>query len=454
MATFEKIYDLSPIFLQNLMCSVSGKIKYTSRYGTEYWKARQFCAKFDSWSLSKQKRYQNSQLLEFIRFADSHSKFYHELYAGIDLEKIKTVQDLSLLPIVDKEMLREHIDEVYTLGAKKSILGNTGGTTGKSLVVRQTRSDVMTRMAILDHFKSRVGFENLKMRRATFNGKHIIPPSQKRPVYWRYNAPCRQMIYSSFDLTEDKMGYYVENLNKFKPQALDGFFSSICDIASYIERHDAKLSFQPVAVFPTSETLTEAGRALIERVFKCKVYDQYASSEGAPFVTECRYQTLHVELNTGVFEFLEDGEILITSFTTHGTPLIRYAIGDKMEKGDMSATCQCGLCGPIIKRIDGRKLDFLYRPDGARINAGNVSNLLKYLPSSVIRTQFRQSKVDELTILIEVDRKKFQESDKTKLLEECKHTFGHKMRVTINGVDSIPRADSGKFRMIINSVKV
>ena len=100
-------------------------------------------------------------------------------------------------------MLRENIESVMTIPESEAEISHTGGTTGKSLTVRSTRDDEFQRMAMLDHFKSRVGFEHLKMRRATFNGKHIVPPRQKKKVFWRYNAACKQMIYSSFHLTED-----------------------------------------------------------------------------------------------------------------------------------------------------------------------------------------------------------------------------------------------------------
>ena len=33
MGVFEKVYDRSPIFFQNFMCSVSGYKKYRERYG-------------------------------------------------------------------------------------------------------------------------------------------------------------------------------------------------------------------------------------------------------------------------------------------------------------------------------------------------------------------------------------------------------------------------------------
>ena len=452
MGYLERIYDRSPIFFQNIMCTCSGFSKNRNRYGKVYEEYRAFLKDFDTWPLEKQLAYQQEELRKFLRYAVDNSAYYAKLYDNIDIDAIREPADLRMLPIVDKEMLRGNIDDVMTIGKKGAVEGHTGGTTGKSLVIRSTRKDIMQRMAMLDHFKARVGFEHRKMRRATFNGKHIIPPTQKKKVFWRYNAACKQMIYSSFHLTEQNIGYYVESLNRYKPHAIDGFFTSMCDVASYIERHQMKLTFRPVAIFPTSETLTKEGRALLERVFGCRVYDQYASSEGAPFVTECENQVLHVELASGVFESIaeDDTEVLVTSFTTHGTPLIRYRIGDRMKFAEEKA-CSCGLSGPVVEEIQGRRLDFLYTPDGAKINAGNVSNLLKNLPNVVIRAQFRQEKMDEVTALLEVS-KDFCAAHEQSLREEFAHKFGYDLKVKVELVDEIPREKSGKFRMIVNTV--
>ena len=452
MGTLQTVYDHSPLFLQNLMCSVSGWQKYRERYGEVYHRTREFCKAFDNWTNEQQITYQEDALRSFIRFAYENSPFYNELYSGIDPDSIRTAEDLKRLPVVDKEMLRSNIERVFTVRSGKYVEYHTGGTTGKSLTVRVLPEDNEIRIAVLDHFKSRVGFESLKMRRATFNGQHIIPPGQKRHVYWRYNRPCRQMIYSSFDLTEDKIGYYVDSLNRFKPESIDGFFTSVCDVAGYIERHNCPLSFRPLAVFLTSETVNDEGRALIERVFRCKVYNQYASSEGAPFVTDCPEQHLHMERNTGIIEIQPNGEILVTSFTTRGTPLIRYAIGDVMVPEEPGFTCSCGLHGPAIKEILGRRVDFLYRPDGAKINSVNVANLLKYMPNSVIRAQFRQERLDEIEILLEMAGGVLDAEGRTSLLEKCRHTLGADMRVSIRVVDRIAREASGKFRLIVNQL--
>ena len=453
MGVFEKIYDHSPIFFQNVMCSVKGYQQQSERYGKSYWEYRELFRKFDQMTLEEQGKVQIEKLKELLAYTIEHSPFYAKLYKGIDIQSISSIEDLKKLPIVDKEMLRQNINDVMTIPEKGAAIGHTGGTTGKSLVVRFSKDDSNQRMAMLDNFKARVGFENLKMRRATFNGKHIVPPGQQKKVFWRYNAACKQMIYSSFHLTEENMGAYVESLNRFKPFAMDGFFTSMCDLAGYIERKNIKIEFHPVAIFPTSETLTPSGRELLERVFGCKVYDQYASSEGAPFVTECPNQVLHIELASGVFEHIsdDDTEVLVTSFTTHGTPLIRYRIGDRMSFPS-SKKCTCGLCGPIVDEIQGRRLDFLYTPDGAKINAGNVANLLKNIPNAVIRAQFIQNKMDEVTVLLEVEKGVYNQEHEKLLRDEFVHKFGKNMIVEIRIVDEIPREKSGKFRMIKNTV--
>lgn len=454
MGLLEQVYDRSPIFFQNLMCTVSGFQKNAKRYGTEYWKYRKFLESFDTWSAERQFEFQREELKRFLNYTVENSPFYANLYEGIKIEEIQDITGLKKLPIVDKEMLRENIQQVMTIPAQGAVEGHTGGTTGKSLVVRNTVEDSMRRMAMLDHFKARVGFEHRKMKRATFNGKHIVPPAQTKKIFWRYNAACKQMIYSSFHLTQENLGAYVESLNRFKPDAIDGFFTSMCDVASYIERHHIPLAFQPVAIFPTSETLTKTGRELLERVFRCKVYDQYASSEGAPFVTECKNQVLHMELASGVFEHIseDDDEILVTSFTTHGTPLIRYRIGDRMKFADRN-DCSCGLHGPVVEEIQGRRLDFLYTPKGAKINAGNVSNLLKNLPNAVIRAQFHQERMDEITVFLEVEKDRYGNNEEKLLREEFFHKFGPDLKVNICVVNEIPREKSGKFRMIVNAVE-
>ena len=95
----------------------------------------------------------------------------------------------------------------------------------------------------------------------------------------------------------------------------------------------------------------------------------------------------------------------------------------------------------------------MYSPDGAKINAGNVANLLKNIPNAVIRAQFIQDKMDEVKVLLEVEKGVYNEGHEKMLRDEFTHKFGKTMKVDIKIVEEIPREKSGKFRMIKNNVQ-
>lgn len=456
MSILETLYGLSPIFFQNILVSLSGYFRNRTRYGKIYHIHRDFLKKFDRYSLEDKNEYQRIEMVRLISFANEHSSYYKELFSNIDINSIKSVSDLNKLPITDKETLRNNIDRIKTISPKKGVEGHTGGTTGKSLVVLFTREDMMKRMATLDHFKSKVGFEHLKMKRATFNGKHIVPRNQRKKIFWRYNSACKQMIYSSFHLSNENLQSYVNSLNKFKPDAIDGFFMSILDIANFIDRNRIKLDFSLVAIFPTSETITPSGKETIERVFNCKVYDQYASSEGAPFITECINQNLHIDLSTGIFEHFEDGsdEVLVTSFTTFGTPLIRYKIGDSIDFEDKSLICGCGNNSPMVRQIQGRKLDYLYSDSKAKISSVNIANGFKNIPNAIIRSQVIQNRIGEIVILLEIDKDNYKDSYDALIKNEFSQKFGNNTTIIIRHVPEIVRQQSGKLSLVVNNVKV
>jgi len=350
-------------------------------------------------------------------------------------------------------MLRHNIEDVVTIDKSSAVEGHTGGTTGKSLTVYFTPEDMQKRMATLDHFKLQHGFENMKMKRATFMGKHIVPPGQKKKNFWRYNAAIKQMVYSSFHITEENIPYYIESLNKFKPAAIDGFVSSIYDIASYVLRNNVSIYFDLKAVFPTSETVTSEHRNVIEKAFNTKVRDQYASSEGAPFVWECENGNYHYDITSGVIETMEDSnEILVTSFTTYGTPLIRYKIGDKMIFEDQDKSCDCGFNTPLVNSIEGRVVDFLYTTKGAKINLGNIANIFKNMPNIIIKSQLVQDSLNHIMVKLALE-KEFTDKYRRMLIDEIKHKFGSDMQVDFKIVDEIKRESSGKYKLIKNKVK-
>lgn len=451
----QQIYHKLPVLLQNLGISMYGYYLKKNRYGKIYYEYLAFLEEYEKLTLDEKREVQFNKLKELLHYAKENSKFYSQLYKNINLEDIKSLDDIKKLPIITKEMIRNNIDEVRTIDVKDAIVAQTGGTTGKSMKVFYTKNDFQIRMATLDFFKFRYGFYNIKMKRASFGGRDLVSrENSNKNIFWRYNSAIKQRLYSSYYINEENLKYYVKDLNKFKPQAIDGFFSSIYEIASYIKRNNIELKFIPVAIFPTSETITQREKDIIEEVFKCKVINQYASSEGAPFITECKMGNLHYELHSGIFEYIDDNsdEVLITSFTTHGTPLIRYKIGDSIENLNNNKICNCGCNNPIVSNILGRSTDFLYAYDGTKVTQVNIATAFKYAPKTIKKAQIIQYKKEEIIVKLVVDRNEYNNLDIKKLISELKLRLGKEIKIQIKEVKNIPREKSGKHRFIINEL--
>lgn len=282
---YDKIYQVSPVWFQNVVISVYGYLINKKRYGKTYHKWFDIYSKKEYTDYQAEVNNQEVEFLNFVNFAAHNSTFYKQLYEKIDLSDIRTMADLHKLPVVDKEMLRSQIDKFYTVAEKNAITSFTGGTTGKSLQVRFTKEDFQKRMAYLDAFKYRLRIDPFTVRKATFSGRSLVYSDDSK-VFWRYNRVYKQRLYSTFHLTQENIPYYISDLNKFKPDVINGFVSAIYELAEFIKRNNITLTFTTKAIFTTSETLLPIHRVLIEEVFKCKIYDQYASAEGAPFITE------------------------------------------------------------------------------------------------------------------------------------------------------------------------
>ena len=302
--SIEKLYEKSPIWFQNWMISLYGAKLAHLRYGNEYHVFLDYLKQRDVSNPQVQKRIQNQLFLDFLHYAVKNSPFYQDFYKDVDLNQIKSVEDITKLPILTKEILRQNIKKIYTINPKDGVVSHTGGTTGKSLQVFFTKQDTQRKLAYLDWFKSLHGFTMTQQRHARFNGKHIVPANQKSKIFWRDNKIIKQRIYSSFFTSEDNIPYYIENLNKYKPEEIDGFVSTMYEIARYMERHRIQPTFSPIAIFPTSETVLPMHRELLSRVFRCPIRDQYASSEGAPFIIEDELGYMHECIDTGVFEHI------------------------------------------------------------------------------------------------------------------------------------------------------
>jgi phenylacetate-CoA ligase len=369
--------------------------------------------------------------------------------------------DLRILPIVEKEDIRSHFEEVRTIPKKDACVAHTGGTTGKSLEVYYSWADAQDRQAVLDSFRERFGWR-LGAKTAWFSGKALLTENDvKRKQFWKTDHRLNIRYYSTFHLSEDNLDCYIDDLNVFQPQYLSGFPSSVGDIASFARRTRRPLTCKPRAFFSTAETVDRNLVTVIEEEFHTTVLDQYSSSEGAPFIVACERGWYHFLPATGVIEVVngrdqpaEDGEAIVTCFQTRGTPLVRYRIGDRVQFAPPGhSCCECGSGAPVVERIVGRAVDYLWSAERGKINLGNVSNCVKHC-HGIKKFQAVQEAPDRVEILLVVDPDQHNEEERSTVTKEFGDRLGSKVRVDIRYVDDIPREANGKFRIVRNVLPV
>ncbi|WP_313504625.1 phenylacetate--CoA ligase family protein [Kaistella carnis] len=449
----EKIFANLPEAFQDLLISLFNWIAYRGRYGGKYIQLRERFKKNRSLSLDELKDIQKIRFHDFFSKVQQTSPYYKK-YELVELSAI------SSLPILNKEELRTNIEKIHAISPSAGIVSKTGGTTGKSLEVLYTAANMQERFAMLDDFRNRFGYQ-LGKKTAWFSGKNLLTEKDiHRHRFWKTDYFYKVRYYSTFHIKEDYLKYYIEDLIEYKPKYFVGFPSSILEIAKYGLKNNIDFPANTVkAIFPTAETLTEEMYEVIQTFFKTKMYNQYASSEGAPFIFECVNGNLHLELQSGVFEVLDEynkptrsGKLVVTSFTTEGTPLIRYDIGDSITLEEESKTCSCGNNNPLVKEILGRIDDYVFSPDNGKINLGNVSNTLKDT-HGIIKFQAVQDSLDEIKILVVIDPLYYTDKVENKFVQNWRDRIGKNMTLEIIKVEEISVEKSGKFRMVKNNIK-
>lgn len=450
----EKIYKLLPHFLQNTLVTLFDYLQYRKRHGGHY---KEFFHQFTHskfLSLQELKSIQKEKLVQFLQFAKTNSEYYSKLLADID---VNDIEQYHRIPISTKEDIRSNINRIYTVSTRDAILSKTGGTTGKSLEVRFTPEDMQERFALLDAFRYEWGYQ-LGQKVAWFSGKSLLTSKDiVKNRYWKFDFLYKIRYYSTFHISHQTAKHYIDDLNRFQPPFAVGFPSSMVELAKWGKANNYPLNYRLKALFPTAETIVPDEKALLEDFFGGAVVNQYASSEGAPFIIECQHRNLHIELQSGWFEVLDknnqathSGRLVFTSFTTHGTPLIRYDIQDWLTLSDEK--CTCGNQNPLAVSIEGRINDFIYSEERGKINLGNVSNCVKYV-HGVVKFQIEQFAVDRILVRV-VKSEEYTDKDEAMFRKELIERLGTKLQIDFEYPPYISNEASGKYRIVKQHLKI
>ena len=451
----EEIYRYLPGYLQDCgACSIYGAQLIRRRYGRTYSCVEREIFEREVYSRERIQEVGWLRLRKILDHAARTVPILSRLFEriGVDPRDFKSPKDLRSIPVLTKSTVQEHLPKFTSvlLPRQEYSIVRTSGTTGAGLLFPLTLRAEQEQWAVCWRYRARFGVK-LGMWYAHFFGKSVVPYEQSRPPFWRINWPGRQILFSAFHLKREYLPHYIDYLNHCRPAWVQGYPSILAVIANYILERGERLSFKPVTVMSSSETLLPHQRSAIEAAFGVPCRQLYGATEAVASISECPEGNLHVDEDYACVEFLPAQgnicRIVGTGYSNYAFPMIRYDLGDLAEVVDTQ--CACGLPGRVVRSIDGRVEDYIVTPDGRLI--GRLDHIFKNMVH-VREAQIVQEENGAVVLRV-VRSEAYTERDEEALLSEARRRLGPDLTMGIEYVNLIERTQRGKVRFVISRLK-
>ncbi len=315
------------------------------------------------------KKIQSERLIKLVQKLYNNVPFYKRKFdeSGILPEDVKGIEDLHKLPFTIKQDLRDNYPFNLFAAPMKDIVRvhASSGTTGKPTTVGYTRGDIDIWAELAARSLGCAGADENSIVQVAYGyglftgglglhygveklGGTVIPMSggntQKQLMLMQDFGSTQLACTPSYAL------YLGESL------AAEGKTPD-----------DIKLKSGIFGAEPWSESL----RQKIQEKLHIKAYDIYGLSEimGPGVAMECECQNgLHIWEDHFIAEIIDpdtlevlpdgsEGELVITTITKEGIPLLRYRTRDISTL--YSETCPCGRTHARIARVKARTDDML-----------------------------------------------------------------------------------------------
>jgi phenylacetate-CoA ligase len=405
------------------------------------------------WSRAEAEQWQTTRLQSIVQLAATSVPYYRQRWRDLDWRSIRSISDLRLLPLLEKQAIRQNEGMFLGEGLNPRSLWveKTSGTTGTSLRIYWPKPMLPQFWAMMEVMVRNVAGVAREMPRAMMGGRAIISGGTTAPPYWRFNRRWRQLYLSSYHVSPRTAPFYVRALRQYKSQWMTGYGSAIGALAESALAVGIE-PFPLQAVITSGDTLLPSMRRSIERFFQCKCFDQYGQCEGVAMAMECRYGRMHVVPALGIIEILrpdgspcaagEVGEVFATGLLNEAMPLIRYRLGDCAAWAD-DPLCACGNRQPAISNLEGRVDDYLVTEDGRKIG-----RLAAFRRSPAVHSaQIVQHQPGRAWLLVRPSNS-FRPADALAIRDDILERVG-KFDIQVYEVPEIPKTPQGKVKLVV-----
>ncbi len=419
----------------------------------------------------ERRKLQSERLRETVRHEYDNVPFYRERMdaKGVKPEDIQSIDDLKLLPFMEKSDLRDTFPFGLLAVPKEEIVRIQGssGTTGKPIVSGYTENDVEIWSEMVARAMAAVGADEHDIVQVCYGyglftgglgahqggtkiGAMVIPMSSGNTQ--RQLMMMQELGSTVLCCTPSYAAYLGEAIHD----------------AGLVPGKDIKLK----AGLFGAEPWTEGMRQKIEELLGIDACDIYGLTEiaGPGVAFEClEKHGAHVNEDHVIAEIIDPvteeqlpygtpGELVFTTITKKGMPMLRYRTHDICTLHPEK--CACGRTTVRMGRITGRTDDMII-VRGVNVFPSQIETVLVRTAGVAPHYQLivdRVNNADTLEVKVEMTEDVFTRTDslseiqrlQKEITEQIKSVVGIMTKVTLTAPKSIPRSE-GKAKRVIDN---
>ena len=370
--------------------------------------------------------------------------------AGVKPEDIKSLSDLSKLPFVTKQDLRDNYPFGLFAVPKDELLRihASSGTTGKPTVVGYTKGDMDVWTECVSRIACAGGAKSTDVAQICF-GYGMFTGALG--LHYGLENIGATIVPSSTGNSEKQL-MYMKDFGTTLLVATPSYALRLAEVAREIGI-DPKTDLNVKIGLVGSELLTDAMRDEMHKYWgeDMLITSNYGMSElmGPGVSGECEYLNgMHINEDFFIPEIIDPeteevlpagewGELVITCIKKEALPLIRYRTRDITRL--MYEPCECGRTTCRMANLSGRSDDML-KIRGVNVFPGQIEEVVLSVeglgPHYEIVVE-RDGYTDKLTVRVELAKA----TDSFKELEKIEATVRNKLRVVL-GLDAKIKLES------------
>ncbi len=410
---------------------------------------------------------QSARLVKQVDRVYHNVEFYRKRMQSVGIEPgdIRDIEDLKKLPYTTKDDLRDNYPFGLFAVPREQIVRvhASSGTTGKATVVGYTRRDIDIWAECVARCLAGAGVTSKDIIQVAYGyglftgglGAHYGAEFMGATVVPQSTGNTKKLLTMMLD---------------FGVTAIACTPSYLLHIAEVVKEEGVLDDLKLKVAICGAEPWTENMRHMIENELHIKAFDIYGLSEimGPGVACDCEFHKgLHVHDDHFYPEIIDPktlepvgenvtGELVFTTLTKEGLPLIRYRTKDltSIEYG----TCDCGRTQPRIQKFTGRSDDMLIIR-GVNVFPSQVEAALLEMGETTPNYMMIVDRVDHqdtLEVQVEVDESYFDDDMRgldnlsNKVRNALKQALGLAVKVKLVEPKTLPRYEGKSVHVIDN----